>query len=219
MTPSLARAHGAALNQRVPPQPTVKQPPSLRREHGVRVQIGGSDQWGNITAGTDLIRRLLGGGAGAASVSSYGSIDSSSGGGAEGEGDGEAGGGGQEAPACFGLTFPLLVGFPAGTGVAQHGSSWRGVSEAGRRVASVLPLRRGSTVRSPPAPSSRGHIARRRALAAALLLQRPAPTPPPPPPPPGVMQNSGSISATAALVSHHISTYPILSYPNIFLPR
>eukprot|EP00238_Polyblepharides_amylifera_P011764 CAMPEP_0196585568 /NCGR_PEP_ID=MMETSP1081-20130531/51160_1 /TAXON_ID=36882 /ORGANISM="Pyramimonas amylifera, Strain CCMP720" /LENGTH=206 /DNA_ID=CAMNT_0041907159 /DNA_START=434 /DNA_END=1051 /DNA_ORIENTATION=+ len=33
----------------------------LRREHGVRVQIGGSDQWGNITAGTDLIRRLLGG--------------------------------------------------------------------------------------------------------------------------------------------------------------
>jgi tyrosyl-tRNA synthetase len=26
----------------------------------VRVQIGGSDQWGNITAGTDLIRRLLG---------------------------------------------------------------------------------------------------------------------------------------------------------------
>jgi hypothetical protein len=25
----------------------------------VSVQIGGSDQWGNITAGTDLIRRLL----------------------------------------------------------------------------------------------------------------------------------------------------------------
>jgi tyrosyl-tRNA synthetase len=23
--------------------------------------VGGSDQWGNITAGTDLIRRLLGG--------------------------------------------------------------------------------------------------------------------------------------------------------------
>ncbi|KXZ43833.1 hypothetical protein GPECTOR_79g112 [Gonium pectorale] len=33
----------------------------LCREEGVRVQIGGSDQWGNITAGTDLIRRLLGG--------------------------------------------------------------------------------------------------------------------------------------------------------------
>ncbi|KAG2432307.1 hypothetical protein HYH02_013029 [Chlamydomonas schloesseri] len=50
----------------------------LCREHGVRVQIGGSDQWGNITAGTDLIRRLLGG------------ED-------------------KEAPACYGLTFPLLV--------------------------------------------------------------------------------------------------------------
>eukprot|EP00850_Spirogloea_muscicola_P011177 SM000068S20609 [mRNA] locus=s68:402420:404951:- [translate_table: standard] len=31
----------------------------LFREHGVSVQIGGSDQWGNITAGTDLLRRLL----------------------------------------------------------------------------------------------------------------------------------------------------------------
>ncbi|KAG2485358.1 hypothetical protein HYH03_015851 [Edaphochlamys debaryana] len=50
----------------------------LCREHGVRVQIGGSDQWGNITAGTDLIRRLLGGE-------------------------------GKEPPACYGLTFPLLV--------------------------------------------------------------------------------------------------------------
>ena len=31
----------------------------LFREHDVRVQVGGSDQWGNITAGTDLIRRIL----------------------------------------------------------------------------------------------------------------------------------------------------------------
>lgn len=51
----------------------------LARNHGVRMQIGGSDQWGNITAGTDLIRKLMGG-------------DS-----------------GEEAPQCFGLTFPLLV--------------------------------------------------------------------------------------------------------------
>ncbi|CAL5376850.1 unnamed protein product [Camellia sinensis] len=28
-------------------------------KEGVRVQIGGSDQWGNITAGTDLIRKIL----------------------------------------------------------------------------------------------------------------------------------------------------------------
>ena len=30
----------------------------LRREHGVTVQIGGSDQWGNITGGIDLTRRM-----------------------------------------------------------------------------------------------------------------------------------------------------------------
>jgi tyrosyl-tRNA synthetase len=34
----------------------------LYRDHGVEMQIGGSDQWGNITAGLDLIRRTLGGG-------------------------------------------------------------------------------------------------------------------------------------------------------------
>ena len=30
----------------------------LNRRHGCQLQIGGSDQWGNITAGTDLTRRL-----------------------------------------------------------------------------------------------------------------------------------------------------------------
>lgn len=29
------------------------------QEEGISVQIGGSDQWGNITAGTDLVRKLL----------------------------------------------------------------------------------------------------------------------------------------------------------------
>lgn len=33
---------------------------NLYREHGCRLQIGGSDQWGNITAGLDLIRRVEG---------------------------------------------------------------------------------------------------------------------------------------------------------------
>lgn len=33
----------------------------LRRLHGVELQMGGSDQWGNITAGTELIRRVEGG--------------------------------------------------------------------------------------------------------------------------------------------------------------
>ncbi len=32
----------------------------LRQAHGCELQIGGSDQWGNITAGTDLIRKKLG---------------------------------------------------------------------------------------------------------------------------------------------------------------
>lgn len=31
----------------------------LYTAYGCRVQLGGSDQWGNITAGTDLIRRML----------------------------------------------------------------------------------------------------------------------------------------------------------------
>ncbi|MGH2466181.1 MAG: tyrosine--tRNA ligase [Candidatus Limnocylindrales bacterium] len=32
----------------------------LHRDHGVDLQMGGSDQWGNITAGLDLIRRVEG---------------------------------------------------------------------------------------------------------------------------------------------------------------
>lgn len=33
----------------------------LHRHEGVQVQIGGADQWGNITAGTDLIRKMASG--------------------------------------------------------------------------------------------------------------------------------------------------------------
>ncbi len=50
----------------------------------VRAQVGGSDQWGNIVAGTELIRKLLGRG--------------------ESDADQES-----SAPQCYGLTFPLLV--------------------------------------------------------------------------------------------------------------
>ena len=32
----------------------------LYRAHGVRLQLGGNDQWGNMTTGTELIRRTLG---------------------------------------------------------------------------------------------------------------------------------------------------------------
>jgi tyrosyl-tRNA synthetase len=34
---------------------------NLYRDHGVTLQFGGSDQWGNITAGAELIRRADGG--------------------------------------------------------------------------------------------------------------------------------------------------------------
>ncbi len=33
----------------------------LYKEYGCRLQLGGSDQWGNITTGTELIRRICGG--------------------------------------------------------------------------------------------------------------------------------------------------------------
>ena len=32
----------------------------LHEQHGCELQVGGSDQWGNITAGIDLIRRRAG---------------------------------------------------------------------------------------------------------------------------------------------------------------
>ena len=30
----------------------------LHRRHGVTLQMGGSDQWGNIVMGADLVRRM-----------------------------------------------------------------------------------------------------------------------------------------------------------------
>jgi tyrosyl-tRNA synthetase len=36
----------------------------LYRDHGVEMQMGGADQWGNITAGLELIRRVVGRGQG-----------------------------------------------------------------------------------------------------------------------------------------------------------
>lgn len=68
----------------------------LYREHQVSVQIGGSDQWGNITAGTDLIRRML-----------------------------DTVGGEEGAEGGFGLTFPLLLKSD-GTkfGKSESGAVW-----------------------------------------------------------------------------------------------
>ena len=55
----------------------------LHRDHGVDLQMGGADQWGNITAGLELIRRV------------------------EGHGEREDGEGG--TPTAFGLCSPLLL--------------------------------------------------------------------------------------------------------------
>ena len=52
----------------------------LHKRHGCILQIGGDDQWGNITAGVDLIRRKLGG-------TTEKNIEHE----------------------CFGLTFPLIM--------------------------------------------------------------------------------------------------------------
>ncbi|KAJ1922261.1 tyrosyl-tRNA synthetase [Mycoemilia scoparia] len=60
----------------------------LYKNHGCKVQLGGSDQWGNITAGTELIRRLRA----ANDISN----------------DGGSGDVNSENDA-FGITFPLLT--------------------------------------------------------------------------------------------------------------
>eukprot|EP00271_Cylindrocystis_brebissonii_P004181 TRINITY_DN15730_c0_g1_i1.p1 TRINITY_DN15730_c0_g1~~TRINITY_DN15730_c0_g1_i1.p1 ORF type:complete len:395 (+),score=92.22 TRINITY_DN15730_c0_g1_i1:353-1537(+) len=68
----------------------------LYREHGVAVQLGGSDQWGNITAGTDLLRKL------------------------------HNSGGNEGGPAvAFGLTWPLLLKSDGSKfGKSEGGAIW-----------------------------------------------------------------------------------------------
>jgi tyrosyl-tRNA synthetase len=83
----------------------------LHRTMGVEMQMGGADQWGNITAGLELIRRTAAGEAagGGSAAASAGSAD-----GAESEG---------HAPA-FALAYPLLLS-PSG---AKFGKSAEGES-------------------------------------------------------------------------------------------
>lgn len=73
----------------------------LHRSLGVSLQMGGSDQWGNITAGTDLIRKAS----------------------AAMNGDREPTGG--DGPDVFGLTTPLLTKSDGGKfGKTESGAIW-----------------------------------------------------------------------------------------------
>lgn len=67
----------------------------LARSHGVRVQVGGSDQMGNMVAGLDLLRRL-------------GGVDGK-GEDADGDAAATASSPGGSSTGCYGLTFPLLT--------------------------------------------------------------------------------------------------------------
>eukprot|EP00890_Picochlorum_soloecismus_P002906 jgi/Picsp_1/3616/NSC_06453-R1_tyrosyl-trna synthetase-like len=69
----------------------------LSRSMGVKVQVGGSDQWGNITAGTDLARRAI-------------------------DGRFEEG---ESSSSCFGMTFPLLLKADGSKfGKSESGALW-----------------------------------------------------------------------------------------------
>lgn len=63
----------------------------MKRHYNVRVQVGGSDQWGNIIAGTELMRKL--GGEDEEQVDNGASSSSNS----------------NNDEQCFGMTFPLLL--------------------------------------------------------------------------------------------------------------
>ncbi|GAB4817181.1 hypothetical protein N2152v2_004227 [Parachlorella kessleri] len=94
------------------------------REMGVRVQVGGSDQWGNITAGTDLIRRMLGSPAeppSPAALSSAAGDGSGSSSSTSSNGHGHSG----SARQAFGLTFPLLLKADGSKfGKSESGAVW-----------------------------------------------------------------------------------------------
>ena len=69
----------------------------LHEHEGVSVQLGGSDQWGNIVAGVDLIRRM------------HASVDATD----------------HDAPEAYGLTAPLVTKADGGKfGKTESGAVW-----------------------------------------------------------------------------------------------
>lgn len=83
-----------------------------------RLQVGGSDQWGNILSGTDLMRRMLGGPEEAAVPEGVPAAGSDG-------GDSEAGDEADAGEPAYGLTFPLLLKAD-GTkfGKSESGALW-----------------------------------------------------------------------------------------------
>jgi tyrosyl-tRNA synthetase len=82
----------------------------LYRTKNCRIQIGGSDQWGNITAGTDLIRRLC---------------STNTDGGDLGNEEESSDGKNKDLSLAYGLTFPLLVGSDGKKfGKSEGGAIW-----------------------------------------------------------------------------------------------
>lgn len=77
----------------------------LSKEMGIQVQIGGSDQWGNIVAGTELARKMSG-------------VE-----------DAEDGEDGDAKPTTFGMTFPLLLKADGSKfGKSESGAVWLSAS-------------------------------------------------------------------------------------------
>jgi len=88
----------------------------LHRTMGVELQMGGADQWGNITAGLELIRRTAAGGAGEAATGPREST--------VGAGDPAMAARNPAVEPAFALAYPLLLA-PSGTkfGKSESGDS------------------------------------------------------------------------------------------------
>ncbi len=108
----------------------------LYEDRGVTVQLGGSDQWGNIVAGIDLVRRLgtksypdgsiyylgamYGRGDGAGGFGDGGGRGDGAGGFPDGSGRGDG-----VVIKCFGLTAPLVTKSDGGKfGKSEAGAVW-----------------------------------------------------------------------------------------------
>ncbi|CAI5979392.1 unnamed protein product [Closterium sp. NIES-65] len=106
----------------------------LYKEKGITVQMGGSDQWGNITAGTDLLRRLQAAGVVPSRAPTGGegqhaeqqqAHEEQKGQQEEGKHAQEQQEQGERGPSVFGLTWPLLLRSDGSKfGKSEGGAIW-----------------------------------------------------------------------------------------------